>query len=240
MRATEETNVLVKPLRSASLTAAAAVLVAGCGAAHPGAAADVDGYRIEMDTVNEQAAALCLAPRLLGIAEGQRLDRSSSRRAVVGVKVQLRMAELAADELGIEVPAPQVTEDELFSQGIPIGEYSESETEAMLEFWGEFRHMSELIQQISLQLREETGVEGAELDSEVFAFLEEQVDDVDIDPRVGLEGDLTPTSPSGSLSVPVSDLAQPPAATGPEPQTAEEAERSQSFVSGLPASQTCG
>jgi hypothetical protein len=231
---------LVKPLRSAALAAAATVLVAGCGAAHPGAAADVDGYRIAMDTVNEQAAALCLAPALLGVADGDKLDRSTSRRAVVGVKVQLRMAELAAEELGINVPPPQVTEDELAGQGIPIGEYGESETQAMLEFWGEFRHMSELVQQISEQLGEETGAEGEELQSQVFAYLEEQVDDVDIDPRVGLEGDLTPTSPSGSLSVPVSDLAQPPTATGTEAQTAEEAERSQAFVSDLPASQTCG
>jgi hypothetical protein len=232
--------VFVKPLRSAALAAATAVLVAGCGAAHPGAAADVDGYRIGMDTVNDQAAALCLAPRLLGITEGQKLDKSSSRRAVVGVKVQLRKALLAAEDLGIDVPAPQVTEDELFRQGIPIGEYTESQTDAMLEFWGEFRHMSELVEEISQRLREETGAEGDQLQSEVAALLDQQVDDVDIDPRVGLEGDLTPTSPSGSLSVPVSDLAQPPAATGAEAPTADDAERSQSFVSGLPASQTCG
>jgi hypothetical protein len=232
--------VLVKPLRSAAVAAVTLVLAAGCGAAHPGAAADVDGYRITMDTVNEQAAALCLAPRLLGIAEGQKLDRSSSRRAVVGVKVQLRMAELAAEELGIDVSAPQVTEDELVTQGIPIQEYSESQTDAMLEFWGEFRHMSELVEQITQRLSEESGTEGEELQSEVYAYLAEQVDEVDIDPRVGLEGDLTATSPSGSLSVPVSDLAQPPAVTGTEAPTAEEAQRSQSFVSDLPASQTCG
>jgi hypothetical protein len=215
--------------RAAALAAAGSMLVAGCGSAHPGAAADLDGYRIPMATVDEQAAALCQAPRLLGAAEGQNIDQRTFRVTVLGVKVQHRRAQLAADELGIEVPDPQVTEQELFELGIPTDDLSGAELDSLIEFFTEYNRTQALLPEISERVAEETGAAGEELNGEVFDLLEEQVDDVEVDPRLGLGPDLQEISSSGSLSVPVSDGTQP-AADDPALE---------SFVAGLPAAQSC-
>jgi hypothetical protein len=229
--------------RAAALLAASALVVTGCGA-HPGAAADLDGYRIPMETVDDQAAALCaVGPELvLGAAEGQQADGHTFRVRVVSTLVRLRMAELAAEELGLDVPVREVTADELESLNVPTEDLSGSEIDHVVAYINDNLRIATLLDAIHLELTGQPRAQEEPLSQEALDLMEEQVDDVEIDPRLGLDEQLEETLASGSVSVPVSDGAQAPlpAGDGAQPPTAaEEAER-QSFLSELPAEQRCG
>jgi hypothetical protein len=230
--------------RAAALLAASALVVAGCGA-HPGAAADLDGYQIPMETVDDQAAALCaVGPVLvLGAMEGQQADGRAFRVRVVSSLVRLRMAELAADELGLDVPVREVTADDLASPSlnVPTENLSGSEIDHVVAYINDNLRISTLLDAVHQELTGQPRAQNEPLSQETLDLLEQQVDDVEIDPRLGLDEQLEETLASGSFSVPVSDGAQaPPAGDGAEPPTpAEEAQR-QTFLSGLPAEQRCG
>ena len=228
--------------RVGALLAASALVVAGCGA-HPGAAADLDGYRIPMQTVDDQAAALCaVGPALvLGAQEGQQADGHAFRVRVVSTLVRLRMAELAAEELGLDVPVREVTTDELASLNVPTEDLSSSEIDHVIAYINDNLRIATLLDAIHQELTGEPRAQEEPVSQEALDLIEEQVDDVEIDPRLGLDERLEETLTSGSVSVPVSEGAQaPPAGDGSEPpDPADEADR-EAFLSGLPAEQRCG
>jgi len=217
-----------RSLRRAALAAAATMLVGACGSAHPGAAAVLDGYRIPMRTVDEQAAALCAVGLavLTGGPEGQVVEGQSFRRSVAVRQIQLRMAELAAEELDIEVPDKEVDIEDL---GIPTEDLEEADTDALLDFYADNTRLTDLFSAVSLRLAEDSSVQQGQ--EQALEFVLGQVDDVSIDPRLGLTADLEETAVSGSVSVPVSEGAQPP--------SPEDTAGLQAFVSELPPQLTC-
>jgi hypothetical protein len=221
-------------MRAVAAAVASTVLVAGCGGSHPGAAAVLDGYRIPMEAVDEQAAALCaVGPALvMGAGEGEKVEGRTFRSIVVGVQVQLRQAELAAEELGLDVPSTQASAEDLASIGVPVEDLSQAEIDALLDFYDDNTRTRALSNAIAERLSEDSGAQDQALVDETVAFLEAQVDEVEIDPRLGLDAELDDTLSGGSVSVPVSEAARAPSAEDPVGL--------QSFVSGLPAEQSCG
>jgi hypothetical protein len=210
------------------------LLVTGCGGAYPGAAATLDGYRVPMSTVDEQAAALCnIGPQVvLGSEAGQQVAARTFRAIALSVQVQLRQAELAAEELGIDVPADAATEEDLVTVGVPTEDLSEDDIDAVLHFYDDNIRVGTLRQRISQQLAEESGAEQQAVEEETAQFLEEQIDDVAVDPRLGVDENLEDTAASGSVSVAVSESARG--------LLAQDAAELESSVSDLPTDQSCG
>ena len=210
------------------------LLVTGCGGAYPGAAATLDDYRIPMSTVDTQAAALCnIGPQVvLGSEEGQQVAARTFRAIALSVQVQLRQAELAAEELGIDLPADAATEEDLVTVGVPTEELSQDDIDAVLDFYDDNIRVGTLRQRISERLAEDTGAQQEALEEETTQFLEKQIDDVAVDPRLGVDENLEDTAASGSVSVPVSEAARG--------LLAEDPAELESSVSDLPTDQSCG
>jgi hypothetical protein len=187
-----------------------------------------------MSTVDEQAAALCnIGPQVvLGSEAGQQVAARTFRAIALSVQVQLRQAELAAEELGIDVPADAATEEDLVTVGVPTEDLSEDDIDAVLDFYDDNIRVGTLRQRISQQLAEESGAEQQAVEEETAQFLEEQIDDVAVDPRLGVDENLEDTAASGSVSVAVSESARG--------LLAQDAAELESSVSDLPADQSCG
>jgi hypothetical protein len=219
-------------LRMAALAAVSTGVLSACGGAHPGAAAELDGYRIPMQVVDEQAAALCaVGPSVLlsGLAEGDQVDNQSFREIAARAQVQLRMAELAADELGLDVPTREVGIEEL---QVPTEDLDDAEEAGLLDFFEDTVRTRSLLSAVTERLSQDLG-EGEDPNQATLDFLLSQVDDVSIDPRLGIDENLESAASSGSLSVAVSDAAE-------LPDGAEDPAGLQTALDDLPASQTCG
>lgn len=219
-------------LRTAALVASSAALLAGCGGVHPGAAADLDGYRIPLETVDAQTAALCaVGPQALGVAEGQQVDVRSLRQYVLDEQMGLRQAELAAEELGLEVPMRESSLEELeqvlASRGASTEGLAPEEVEAFVAFAQDSQRAAQLRSAVDEELTGQPPAAGQEISAETMELLEAQVDVAEVDPRFGADA-----ASSGSLSVPVSENAQVP--------SLEDANAMQSFLADRPAEQSCG
>lgn len=199
-------------VRIAALVAPAALLLAGCGSVHPGAAAVVDGERISFSDVDTTASAYCV----LTTAQGRQADAAVLRRQAVADHVALRVARDLAEQRGVRVPesawrVPEAGREQLAEQ-VDAAELDEVVRAA------------ELNGRLFATLAALGGPEGdGELAGGPFydetqrqeagrALVAEELErrDVELDPRLGLDASLTEATSDGALSVSTGE----PAATG--------------------------
>jgi hypothetical protein len=223
----------VKPNRRTALpavAAAAALLLSSCGETAPGVAASVDGERITDEQVDDFAEVLCA---IGGVPGGEAGAPTKSARFT---SLQILMSNELTDDLAAldEVSSQQVAP--ILEQMAPARELlSEDERETFDRVAEEFARSQAAIVQLGREALEESGQPGQIDDQAAFAegqrLLSEhaQEAEIEVDPRFGqvVDGALQPSS--GSLSVPVSDLAV----------AGSSAEAGEELVGMLPASQKC-
>lgn len=210
--------------------AAAALLLSSCGQTAPGVAASVDGERITDEQVDEFARVLCAIGGVAAVEGGA--PTKSARFAAL----QILMANELTDDIADvdDVPSQQVSA--ILEGMAPARELlSGDEQETFDEVAAEFARAQAAIVELGRASLEEGGQPGDIPDQAAFAegqrLLSEhaQATDVEVDPRFGeiVDGALQPSS--GSLSVPVSDVAVAGSA----------AEPGEELATLLPASQKC-
>lgn len=216
--------------RSAGAAAAAVLLLSSCGGTAPGVAAQVEGDQITDDQVDDFAGVLCAIGGVPGTESGvpTKTARFASLQILMGNELTADLADLDA------VPAEAVAA--ILEGMAPAREtLSGSEQETFDEVAEEFARAQAAVIQLGRESlssagqateipEEEAYAEGQAL---ISAYAQEA--DIEIDPRFGevVDGVLQPST--GSMSVPVSDLA----VQGASPEAGE------GLVSLLPASQKC-
>ena len=217
-------------LRSAATAAAALLLLASCGETAPGVAADIDGDRITDEQVDAFAEVLCA---IGGVSGG---EAGTPTRSARFASLQILMAnELTRDIADVESVSPEQVSTILQGMAPAREGLSEGQLETFDEVAREFARSQTAIVELGRQSLEEAGQQGEITDDVAYAegqrLLTEHAEQADIavDPRFGevVDGALQPGS--GSLSVPVSELAVQGSA----------AEAGDRLASLLPASQKC-
>ena len=217
-------------LRRAGAVAAAALLLSACGDTAPGVAAQVEGDRITDEQVDDFAQVLCSIGGVPGTESG------APTRSARFASLQILLAnELTADIADVDEVSPESVAAVLEGMSQAREALSEDQRATFDEVAEDFARSQTAIIELG---RESLQVEGQSTevpDEEAYAegqrllveYAEEA--DIDVDPRFGevVDGTLQPTS--GSLSVPVSDLA----VQGASPEAGE------GLTSLLPASQKC-
>lgn len=200
-------------VRAAGAALAVATLVgagalAGCGT-HPGAAAVIGGERIGFETIRDDTQAVCTYFDTLGDVS---LPKAAVSRLLLESAVTLAAARQLAEDLDIRVPDTE-------SPAAPPG-IEELPTDVQ-EQLAAFNEREAERQGLIIAIGEDAGGTGQQAVMAGLVALGEYLRDTDfaVDPRYGpveevLVTTLTEGSPegpgdiSGSLSSPVSDLAQ--------------------------------
>jgi hypothetical protein len=219
-------------VKVSALVAGAALALSGCGL-HPGAAAVVDGVTISDSQVDDTAAALCSNTLANAKAQGQpkpALASRGARQAAVRFMVDAELAREFAKAKGITPPQSDVS--------AALAQNEQAITALPKDLQPVFRDFLRGYVEEQLILREagrkslggsptdeQAITEGSRLRQKWASSV-----DVEVDPRFGTWTKGTLAASGGSLSVPVSRSASAGANTNP----------SADWVSGLPASQTCG
>ena len=217
--------------RSGVVTAAAALLLSGCGSTAPGVAAQVEGEQITDEKVDDFAEALCALGGLAGTESGT--PSGEARFNALSILLVTELArqsgdldavdsdELAAAEQQITAGRDQVPEGSRDTFDEVASEYVESQLAIVAAGRASLQE-----QGAGAEVTDDQALQEGERLLREYA---EQAD-VEVDPRYGRLEDGVLVQDSGSLSVPVSDFAVAAA----EEQPTEE------LVSQLPASQKCG
>ncbi len=220
--------------RSQALAACVGVALLGaCGDIHPGAAADVAGYRISMGQADAYTHAFCKALPLIAVANGQANTVTAAQGArayVVGALVQNRLTELAAQQVGVSLPAPADYAVDPKQYEVVTNDLSSTDAADFLALVTKSKETSLLLTEIGQTMPKGTNPTDAQRIGRSYVANFAKSVDISIDPRIGLSSDLGSVDRSGSLSVAVSDGAVIPTA---DPALSK-------AVAALPAEQTCG
>jgi hypothetical protein len=222
----------------AAIAGASAVVLAGCGDMHPGAAVDIDNgdYRVSMDELDDLTSAVCDATRLSAETSGQPRQTTEgidARQYVTGLLIQSYLTQQAADKTGAAEPPPDAI-------AVSPGDFTDITDEMDEDQVGNFMRVLELSKELaawqtSIGQTLPTGSQGANPAQAGQQYVIDSADqyDIDVDPRLGIDGDdlLAQDPPrSGSLSIAQSGLAT----------IREDESKSKDVVESLPEEQTCG
>lgn len=217
---------------------AAAVLTA-CGGMHPGAAVVInDGdYEVSMDELDDLAAAWCEGLPVLAKAQGQAVEPSEgidARQDITLLLVQSYLTPLAAERADAPEPPPA-------ARTVLPSDVTEITDQMDADRVDDFLRVIELSQEtgawqesIGSTLPEAGSADPAQLGQQyVLDFAADF--DIDIDPRIGLDGDRLEAEAediarSGSMSI----------AQSSEATMREDPERQADLVDSLPPTQSCG
>lgn len=159
----------------AALSLAGLALLAACGTTHPGAAAVVEGTRIEINDVDQAAAALCSAQPAQQVA-----DSAQARAEVLQTYIaRLVVRDLAEDE-GVEVPRSDWVLTA--AQREQVREVAGDDAAVLVDF---------------IEAQQEAAALAEALGADVADRIEEAAADVDVDPRFEL-GDVTADLSAGA------------------------------------------
>lgn len=219
-------------LRLCGMAAAGVVLLAGCGDAHPGSAASIDGTTISVSEVDDVAAALCTA-NAQGDS-GQSLPSRGARQSALSVLLRSDISRAFGEQEGVSAD-PRDVADALEQNRATIDALPADQREVFSETVKDYAEGQLIVIAVGQDLLAKQGGKQDDQNAALAAGDEARAKfadglEVDIDPRFGtfVDGELEPSG--GSLSVPVSGRAKAGLAGTPDA----------SWVAGLPAAQTCG
>lgn len=181
-----------------------ALALAACGPVHPGAAAVVDGDRIEMSDVDDVAAVYCAAS-LSGGAEQQQdqaqagIDMIGLRRQAMADLLAGRVADSVAQERDYDIVAPKVSGDDRAQLETMFGDGVDDAVALVERNQRTSAIVVEMAREQNPELTDEQQLlqAGQQLLSQAVADL-----DIEVDPRFGLDKTLQQITETGSLSVP--------------------------------------
>jgi hypothetical protein len=221
----------LRPLRMAGVAAASVLLLAACGSTAPGVAAEVDGERISDEQVDAFADILCSIGGVQGTESG--VPAKSARFTSLQILISNVLAGEMAD---LDEVSQQSVAATLQNMAVARDILDEDQQETFDEVAEEFARAQAAIMELGRQSLEDAGTPAKKLTDDA-AYAEGQKllaehaaeSDIEVDPRYGEVVDGALEQGSGSLSVPVSDLAV----------AGDAAEQGEELVALLPASQKC-
>jgi hypothetical protein len=200
--------------------AAVALLLAGCGSIHPGAAAVVDDTSIPMSRADDVASVYCRLA-LLSAPGGTPINNADVRRqAVTDLVVGVVAREMAEDaNLSPNPHAFLITpaQRKEIAEAVP-----DDELDLVVDALGSSQRTFAIAEMLGAEEMDDPDAEAEQLREQGLKMIQAEVArrDVRFDPRFGISGDGTQEASTGSLSVPVK-------------------EASASDQEGLPATQQC-
>ncbi|MGH3473394.1 MAG: hypothetical protein ACRDOT_00625 [Aeromicrobium sp.] len=200
--------------------AAVALLLAGCGSVHPGAAAVVGDTTIPMSHADDAATVYCQLT-LLSAPEGTPVSNADVRRqAVTDLVVGVVANEMADDEN--VTPNPSTYEVTPAQRKEIAQTFAGDEVDAVVDAINASQRTAAIAELLAAERNNDPDAEAEQLRQQGFQLIQAELGrrDVRFDPRFGIAGDGTQNAASGSLSVPVKP---------PDPAAQE----------GLPATQQC-
>jgi peptidyl-prolyl cis-trans isomerase SurA len=206
-------------------------LLAGCGTAHPGAAAVVGSEQISQQQVADVAEALCT----VNVRSGQGTDLPSRGALQSALSILIRTAVSQQFGRAHHVHADQSQVSAAVDANLgPVSSLPPDQAEVFRSTLRDYASGQLVVIEVGKRALARQGTTGATQDQELAAGERlrrrfEQGLDIQVDPRYGTWGGSDVTPGDGSLSVPVSQAAQQGASTDP----------GSSFAAGLPASQVC-
>ena len=200
--------------------AAVALLLAGCGSVHPGAAAVVGDTTIPMGHADEVATVYCQLT-LLSAPEGTPISNADVRRQAVTDLVVGVVASEMADDANL-TPNPSTYEVTPAQRKEIAQTFSGDEVDAVVDAINASQRTATIAELLAAERNDDPDAEAEQLRQQGFQLIQAELGrrDVRFDPRFGIQGDGTQNAASGSLSVPVKP---------PDPAAQE----------GLPATQQC-
>lgn len=181
----------------------AALLMAGCGPVHPGAAAVVGDTRIPMSDVDDGATVYCTASLAQAQGQGQEggsagIDTAALRRQSLADLLSGEVADQIAEERGYEITVPALGAEDKVQLEKLFGD----QLEAAIVLVDRNRRTGaiaiEMARESDAQITDEEQLTqlGQQLLSEAIVD-----SDVSVDPRFGLDQTVQQVAESGSLSV---------------------------------------
>jgi hypothetical protein len=215
-----------------ALVAAAAVMLSGCAALHPGTAAVVGAETITHDEVDQVAEALCSAQLTNARAQGQpppSVPTRDTRQSAIQILLDSELSRQFGAARGVEADRQQLTQA-VQQNSVGLEQMPEDDFEAFQEALRGYAEGQLMLIEIGQErlgpdaTEDEALAEGNRLRQRFVRDL-----DVEIDPRYGTFGDAGYRSGGTALSVPASDRAR----------AGERANPSEAWIAALPASQRC-
>ncbi|WP_292040464.1 MULTISPECIES: hypothetical protein [Bacteria] len=182
----------------------AALLIAGCGPVHPGAAAVVDGTRIPMSDVDDVAAVYCAASQSDGSAGAQAgIDSVGLRRQAMADLLAGEVADQIARERDYDIQVPAVPEADRAQLAEMFGDGLDDALRLIDRNQRTSAIVAEMAREQNPQVQDEEQLlqAGQQLLSQAVADV-----DISVDPRFGLDQTLQQVAQTGSLSVAAIDL----------------------------------
>jgi hypothetical protein len=201
------------------VAAAVALLLAGCGSVHPGAAAVVDDTTIPMGQADDVAAVYCRLA-LVTAAEGTPISNADVRRQAVTDLVVGVVAREMAQEANVN-PKPSTYEITPAQREQIAQSVADDELDAVVDAINASQHTFAIAELLGAEQNTNPDADAEQLRQKGLQLIQAEIArrDVRFDPRFGIAGDGTQKAATGSLSVPVEP---------PEPSQ-----------EGLPATQQC-
>ena len=223
-----------KTLGTSAVLAVAGLILTGCGAAHPGVAAQVGDETISSNRVDELAGEYCQAVTKQLEGNNQQVPQRYLRAGIVGSLALRSVAEQVAEEYDVE-PGPtydqQVNELE---QSVAV--LDEEVREAVIEVESSKSYVEAIQAEVGDQLLREDGTTDAKFDDRVARgkqVFEDWIAEhgVEFDPSLGVELDEGAiANVDTGLSYAVSDDASNGAMPQPDP----------AYSRSLPDAHRCG
>ena len=201
------------------VAAAVALLLAGCGSIHPGAAAVVDDTTISMGQADDVAVVYCQLA-LASAPQGTPISNADVRRQAVTDLVVGVVAREMADEANV-TPNPSTYEITPAQRKEIAQSVADDELDPVIDAINASQHTFAIAELLGAEQNDNPDADAEQLRQQGLQLIQAEVArrDVRFDPRFGIARDGTQKAATGSLSVPVE---------APEP-TQE----------GLPATQQC-
>ncbi|WP_293781658.1 SurA N-terminal domain-containing protein [uncultured Aeromicrobium sp.] len=183
--------------------AVVAMALAGCGPVQPGSAAVVGDTRISMAEADEVSEGYCALSLATATAQGaSSLPNGDVRRQALSLLIMESVAEQVAEQEGIGVPTPGLSDEETEQARQLFGENTDLVVSTIAR--------NERALAVATQLAEhELGARAEQMSEQQLAQAGQQLllerageVDIEIDPRFGMSGVGEVVAATGSLSVP--------------------------------------
>jgi hypothetical protein len=202
------------------VAAGVALLLAGCGSVHPGAAAVVGDTTISMERADDVATVYCRLA-LLTSPEGTPISNADVRRQAVTDLVVGVVARDMADDENV-TPNPSTYEITPAQRREIAQSFADDEIDSVVDAINASQRTFAIAELLGAEGNNDPDAEAEQLRQQGIRLIQAEIArrDVRFDPRYGIARDGTQKAATGSLSVPVK---------APDPSAQE----------GLPATQQC-
>lgn len=185
--------------------AVVALLLAGCGSVHPGAAAVVGDTTISMSRADETARVYCRLA-VLSSPDGAPISNADVRRQAVTDLVFGVVARELAAEKNLR-PRPSSYELRPDQRKEVAAAFPDGEVDQVVDVIVDSQRTFAIAQLLGADKLDDPDADPAQVRTEGFAVIQSELArrDVSFDPRFGIGRDGLQKAPTGSLSVPVEE-----------------------------------